>query len=145
MLWDEIHMQDIAIIPFSPMAHLGQICSWYKESEIVQTKSTILESCCTASNLGFCYVEDKMVLAHFSLHTNKQLHIGIINYITLCPLLKDKNLVIMKVFDYIMQYYSDQQIDSFEIQTLTTSKDVFEVFKPKLISTSLILERKVKL
>lgn len=138
-------MQDIKIIPFIPMAHLGQILSWYKESEVAQTRGTILESCCTPSNSGFCYIEDNICLAHFSLHTNSALHIGIVNYITLCPILKEKNRVIMKIFDYIMQYYVDKKIDSFEIQTQTTSKEVFEVFKPSIISKSLILERKVKL
>lgn len=138
-------MQDINIVPFTPMAHLGQILCWYNEEEKAQTRCTILESCCTSNNSGFCYVEQDVCLAHFSLHTNKQLHIGIVNYITLCPLLKNKDLVIMKVFDYIMQHYTEQDIDSFEIQTTTMQKEVFDAFKPKLISKSLILERKVKL
>lgn len=134
----------MSIVPFIPMPHLGQILSWWKESDVAQTKSTILESCCTPSNTGFCYVENDICLAHFSLHTNKALGIGIVHYIYLCPILEDKNKVSIKILDYIMQYYTDQNIDSFEILTLSTSKEVLEVFKPKLVSKSLILEKKVK-
>lgn len=138
-------MQDISIVPFTPMAHLGQILSWYKESEVVQTRGTILESCCTPFNSGFCYVEEGIVLAHFSLHINKVLCMGIVNYITLCPILKENIHVSMKVLDFIMQYYSDRKIDSFEIQTLSTSYHIFSVLNPKLVSKSLVLERKVKI
>lgn len=126
------------------MQHLSLVLSWYVGSEVEQTKNTILESCCTQNNYGFCYFEGELCLAHFSLHVNPLLKIGIVNYITLNPDLVDKSPVVVRILDHILQYFTDSKVDSFEMQTLTVPIEVFKIFKPRLVSRSSILEKRIK-
>lgn len=138
-------MQTVEIVPFSSMKHLGLILSWYVESEVEKTKYTVLQSCCTSNNYGFCYFEGDLCLGHFSLHVNPELKMGIVNYITLNPILNDKAFVITKILDHMMQFFTEKKLDSFEIDTLTTPIEVFKILRQHLVSRSSILEKRLKI
>lgn len=133
------------VVRFSIMEHLGPILCWYADGKKESTKNTIMDSCCTSAGFGFCYYDESGDLcAHFALHINQELGICILSYLTLSPIVADRDRTIMRVFDFIYQHLTEKKVDSLEIESLNVPKEVFTVLKFNKLSESKLLEKRLK-
>lgn len=133
------------IVPFSIPKHLSLILQWYPDSKSEEVRNTVLDACLGYAKFGFCYFEENVCLANFALHVNKDLGLGIVNYVTLSPTVKqeDKNKVLFSILEHVKSFFLENTLDSFEIYSTTVPKEFFQLDKT-LISSSVTLERKVK-